>query len=123
MSSFIFSDDIDSTTMLKSFKGVVGLGVSSVDQLMDAVAKAMTFPKYFGENWNALSDCMRDLNWIKEKRVLLVHKEIPNIKFDELAVYINILDDAVQDWREVGEHELFVVFPTSSEMYVLSLVE
>ena len=31
----------------------------------------------FGENWEALSECPRDLSWLTERRVALVHDELP----------------------------------------------
>lgn len=38
---------------------------------MRAMDKAFGFPPYFGENWDALWDCMRDLYWIKETEIVL----------------------------------------------------
>ncbi len=122
MKNFIFSDDGDSIGTRDSYKGVLRPGVSDVGELMDAVAEAMKFPKYFGENWNALSDCMRDFNWLEEKDVFIVHKELPNLEVDQLSIYVEILNDAVNDWKEGDEHELFVVFPAASEDKILSLM-
>lgn len=38
---------------------------------MRAMDKAFGFPPYFGENWDALWDCMRDLYWIDESVIVL----------------------------------------------------
>ena len=122
MKNFIFTAEPESIEMHDSFKGIVRFGVSDVSGLMDAVAEAMNFPKYFGENWNALSDCLRDFNLIEETNILIVHKEVPNLENEQLSVYIDILKDSVSDWTQEDEHELFVVFPVSSEKRILNLI-
>ena len=46
--------------------------------LLDAIAEAMNFPAYFGKNWDALEDCLRDLEWISAKGyALLIHHSQP----------------------------------------------
>jgi RNAse (barnase) inhibitor barstar len=36
--------------------------ITSGEQFLDAVAAALDFPGYFGRNWNALDDCLFDIN-------------------------------------------------------------
>lgn len=40
--------------------------------LLAKIAFAMKFPDYFGMNWDALSDCLRDLSWLDPKGVVVV---------------------------------------------------
>jgi len=40
--------------------------------LLSAIATALSFPKYFGHNWDALADCLGDLEWISAKGYVLV---------------------------------------------------
>jgi len=70
------------------------------------------FPDYFGENWDALEECIRDLNWITSVQVIIIYEDIPfrsNPK--QLKVYLSILHDAVAHWNKKKEHKLFVIFP------------
>lgn len=120
---FIFTDDENRPELRDSFKGFVGPGILGADKLLDEVAKSLNFPAYFGENWNALFDCLKDFNWIKEKRICLIHKEIPSIEIEDLKIYLEILRDAADDWKEGEEHEFFVLFPASSEGRVRSLLQ
>lgn len=39
-------------------------GATTKDALFDATATALDFPAYFGRNWDALHDCLVDLEWL-----------------------------------------------------------
>lgn len=119
---FIFTDNQDGEELENSFKGFVRTGISDVDELLNELADSLKFPEYYGENWNALSDCLRDFHWVEEKRVFLIHEDIPSINDDDLNIYIEILFDAVGDWKEGEDHELFVIFPAPSEGRVRGLL-
>jgi RNAse (barnase) inhibitor barstar len=38
--------------------------VHTKEQLLDSLAQAFRFPSYFGRNWDALDESMRDLSWM-----------------------------------------------------------
>jgi hypothetical protein len=38
-----------------------GTGVTNAPAFFDGIAAAMALPDYFGKNWDALLDCLRDL--------------------------------------------------------------
>ena len=120
---FVFADTEFDHQSQDCFNGVMRLGVSNVDQLMDAIADALDFPAYFGANWNALSDCLTDFNWIDQRTVLLTHHEIPKINIYDLKTYLSVLQDAVDDWKDGEDHEFFVVFPASSEFGIRNLLQ
>jgi RNAse (barnase) inhibitor barstar len=52
-----------------------GGSIRSKDDLLRAIAVAMQFPEYFGMNWDAVVDCLRDLadRMPAEGHVLFVH--------------------------------------------------
>lgn len=35
-------------------------GIASREELFDALAEALSFPEYFGRNWDAVADCLSD---------------------------------------------------------------
>lgn len=41
--------------------------------------EVLKFPDYFGWNWNAFYDCLRDLQWLSSDRHVLIIKSADNI--------------------------------------------
>ncbi|MBI3149753.1 MAG: barstar family protein [Betaproteobacteria bacterium] len=52
-------------------------GIRSKAELLAALASAGHFPGCFGGNWDALQDCLLDLSWISNRKVLVVHSDLP----------------------------------------------
>jgi RNAse (barnase) inhibitor barstar len=51
---------------------VHGDRVDGKDDLMDALAFGFSFPDYFGRNWDAVDECLRDLSWLPADGYALV---------------------------------------------------
>ena len=86
------------------------------------MADALLFPAYFGRNWNALYDCLRDFHWTEKKEVLLVHSDLPQLAEAELKTYLEVLRDAAADWKPGESHAFGVIFDKSDEHSVLSVL-
>jgi RNAse (barnase) inhibitor barstar len=71
------------------------------DALFDAYARALSFPDWFGRNWDALWDLLADLSWLDGRSVAIVHEGLPRLEPDALAVYVALLADAQVAWSEV----------------------
>ncbi len=95
-------------------------GISGELQLHKALSEALNFPEYYGFNWNAMSDCLRDLSWIKERTVVIVHQEIPGLTSFELSTYIDVILECTADWKSYEEHQLEVYFPKGTEHEIAS---
>lgn len=84
------------------------------EKLLGVLAAKLSFPGYFGHNWDALEECLRDLSWLADRpRVVIVHEALPFSPAGEaLATYQAILADAVAVHRGRGTPpRLDVVFP------------
>lgn len=73
--------------------------------LLEVLAAALQFPDYFGVNWDALYDCLTDLDPAREPGVVI---EIQGLgKFartapGDLSRAIETFSDAARFWRERG---------------------
>lgn len=89
--------------------------VTDEEELFKQLSTKLNFPNYFGFNWNAVYDCLRDFHWIEKKGILLVHDEFPELNKLVLKTYLQTLIQAIQDWKDGEEHYLKVVFPEQSK--------
>jgi hypothetical protein len=77
--------------------------------LLQAVARALEFPAWFGGNWDALEDCLTDLSWHKADGHMLLIEGADALPQDDLGVFRNVLESAAAYWKERG-HPFFAVF-------------
>jgi hypothetical protein len=92
------------------------------EQLFEALFYLLWFPGYFGFNWDALYDCLRNLDGIEEKVVVLVHAGLPKLPEQELKIYLGLLRDAVLQRRCDECTRLEVVFPEADQDKVLRIL-
>jgi RNAse (barnase) inhibitor barstar len=108
--SFIFEDP-SSVVREADFVARLRAGIHGKEALLAELEHVLDLPGYFGRNWDALSECLRDFHWRPERRIVLVHSEVPTLPPAESRIYLEVLDEAIRDWRESDEHELAVLFP------------
>lgn len=74
-------------------------------------------PQYFGANWDAFDECLRDLSWIKERRLVLYHRRVPlEANPKDQRIYVEVLANAVRDWRPDEGHEVVAAFDPACEL-------
>jgi hypothetical protein len=92
-------------------------GIADADELMRVLVSGLGYEDYFGENWNALEDVLRNLSWVPSKTVVILHSDLPlrqACNRAELDNYLGVLSNSVRDWIErPGKHSLHVAFPGS----------
>ena len=97
--------------------------VEGENGLFRKLGDILTFPNYFGENWNALFDCLRDFSWISKKGITLVHEEIPVLSEEQLRMYFDVLFSAVNDWKETDEHYFNIIFSKRDKPKIMKLID
>jgi RNAse (barnase) inhibitor barstar len=89
--------------------------LGSKADLLAWFADRLGFPDYFGQNWDAFNDCIRDLSWVPQRKLVLFHRALPLA--DQPAdrkIYLEILADAVEDWR--ADRQLDFVVAMKSDL-------
>ena len=92
---------------------VVPAGIADSATLLRVLAERLQFPDWFGGNWNALSDCLRDLGWLPQRTVVLWHEDLPPLPPADLELYLELLADAAASWNPGDARRLDIRFPAA----------
>ena len=69
------------------------------------LSAAFQFPAYFGESWDALDECLCDLEWLCFERISLIVDSFETIlPFDKKGkqTLLSVLQTAVEYWQAEG---------------------
>lgn len=72
-------------------------------KLFDEFARAMEFPDYFGRNWDALEECLADLEWLPANGYVVLITEAQAVlpdDDDEYETFLEVLSDAGEAWSK-----------------------
>jgi len=87
-------------------------GVSDKEGLLKSIAGPLQFPGYFGMNWDALEECLKDLSWLPAKGYLLLLHGAAGLDkpvTGDIKTLFIIFRRAVTCWKKAGT-PFFVLF-------------
>jgi RNAse (barnase) inhibitor barstar len=90
------------TTPSKLMRRVLsGAHCRSTNGLFAEMARALEFPDYFGYNWDAVEECLADLEWLPAKGYVVLFTDAQLVLPDdeeEFATFLEVLSDAGEAW-------------------------
>ncbi len=92
-----------------------GQEIKSKGNLFTYISQVLEFPDYFGYNWDALSECVRDLEWLQKAKgyiLLFSHPEnfLRNSPLD-FKIFLRVVSFASTEWRtDQIKFQLFLLF-------------
>lgn len=105
-------------TFVAHLEGIVGK-----EALLTSIGSLLRFPEYYGKNWDALEECLRDLHWLDAKEVLLVHNDTPRLQEPDFRIYLQILFEVLRSWPANSEYQLRVIFPKEDESRIRFMLD
>lgn len=85
----------------------IGPDLTDKHSLLKIISDELGFPDYFGFNWDALDECLRDLHWLTENYVVFVINEKNRILSKEPIgqknVFFSCLNDASDFWDNIND--------------------
>jgi len=103
-----------------------GKNIQRKEQLLNHVATALHFPKSFGHNWDALEECLTDLEWVDADGYILYYDHIDGLLEthpDQFETLVEILRDAVGSWKEDGSAMIVLLSGAKAPKGVAKLKE
>lgn len=98
------------------FFHINGNDVTTKAEFFQASAQTMNFPDYFGDNWDAFSDCIDDLSWLSADGYILLYTQPDNFANNdpsEWSIALDIFQEVVESWRET-DTPMYVLLRTDS---------
>ena len=105
-----------------TLKVIQGRHCKTPANLFAEFAQALKFPDYFGHNWDAMEECLADLEWLPAKGYILLVTNAEGVlpeDEEEYETFLEILRDAGEAWgngqagmsrqQATPFHALFVV--------------
>jgi RNAse (barnase) inhibitor barstar len=80
-----------------------GADIHDKEQFLNRAAAVLSFPDYFGNNWDAFEDCLTDMSWHETGGFLIVFDRFEAFARhapDQFKMALEILRDSVEFWRE-----------------------
>jgi len=79
--------------------------------------QALPLPDYFGDNWDALDECLGELAQ-GSSRTILIHHDVPLAATpDDQRIYLQVLADAIRSGSHLAAH-----FPAEAQVEVEMLM-
>jgi hypothetical protein len=79
---------------------IVTIDVDPADPL-GSIARALDFPDWFGANWDALEDCLRDLSWRRGEGHVFIFAGTPD--GEARGLLLDVLSSSAEYWRARGK--------------------
>jgi RNAse (barnase) inhibitor barstar len=83
-----------------------GARIADEQRLFEELNASLRFPVYFGWNWDAVSDCLRDLSWLPADHYLIVVEHSALLlrdSADDRATLLAVLERAGRHWSRCWE--------------------
>jgi RNAse (barnase) inhibitor barstar len=96
--------------------------IRTKSQFLGLLGRTLTFPSWFGRNWDALEDCLTDATWMPEAGLVLQVEGFEGYAQadpDGFAILLDIFKTSAEYWR--GEGRPFWVLFTGAPAADLEL--
>ena len=107
-----------------AFFHIDGKNIARKEQLLNHVATALRFPEHFGHNWDALEECLTDLEWVDDEGYVIYYDHIDKLleqHADQFETFLEIVRDAVSSWQDDGEAMVVLLSGTKAPKGVAKL--
>ncbi|MEO7386826.1 MAG: barstar family protein [Gammaproteobacteria bacterium] len=80
-------------------------GCTDAGEVLARLGDQLQFPAWYGQNWDALADCLTDFSWREADGYVLVLEQLADFRSvgdDDFDTLIEILSDASASWSVMG---------------------
>jgi hypothetical protein len=87
-------------------------GIRSKQKLFAILADKLHFPRYFGWNWDALEELLRDLSWLSAVSIVIIHDDLPfGAAGENRVIYLQLIQAVTAHWQATDPERLRFMLP------------
>ena len=93
--------------------------------LISTISRGINSP-YICDNWDGLDEALRDLSWMSEHEVRIIHYDLPLLLDPDMRIYLTILKTIEEYWVTIEDNVqnncklMNICFPDSLKDLILS---
>lgn len=112
-----FIQFVENTNELSNKASIVYIKSNkSKEELLSTFKDRFKFPEYFGMNWDALFDSLRNSEWLREHQITVVHEGIlSGLTSADFKAYLQVLADICSEYPEL---KIKVIFPENTKKHM-----
>ncbi|MFZ7133299.1 MAG: barstar family protein [Eubacteriales bacterium] len=98
-----YVDKLKIGLMNKSYTATIsGDLIKNKQDILETFKQIFQFPDYFGNNWDALEECINDLSWLNSKAYLLILINPDKMQLNEqdMQLLFSILLNSAHNWKQ-----------------------
>jgi RNAse (barnase) inhibitor barstar len=109
--------------MNKSYTATIsGDLIKNKQDILETFKQIFRFPDYFGYNWDALEECINDLNWLNSKAYLLIliNPDKMQLTEQDFQLLFSILLNSANNWKQGRYYNSnFITHPTPFHLLLI----
>jgi len=86
------------------FQAAIWKRLVGPEAIFEEYDRHFNFP-YYGFNWDALDECLTDLQWISQPQIVITHHTLPELSENDFRTYLEVLCRAIESWIKFREDE------------------
>ena len=92
-----------------------GRDIRNREQFLKRAAKALRFPDYLGNNWDAFADCLTDMSWYEGDGYVILYDHFALFAVhsrDDFETALDIFKESTEFWRNNGKSFFVLLWGT-----------
>lgn len=87
-----------------------GRKMQTSNDFYDEISRSFNLPSYFGRNYNALSEVLCDLSWMRKDRYLVIIYNSGSVLCDASSEakdgFLDTMNHVGREWHEIGGYDM-----------------
>lgn len=102
-----------------SFFYIKGEEITNKETFLRRSGEALGFPDYYGRNWDAFEECIRDFGWCPAEGYLVLYDHFEVFALNapaEFKVAVAIFRSAIKYWKETNKISMYLLLKDDEDV-------